>query len=316
MTAVEPSNDAPAMEDNGGIMSSIAAVRELLTQKELSSADASLKDKISELEQSRYEDRVQLEAQIRDKKDLMDKLKRKLERAVQEAQREKSLRLTLEKANEAFEEHKKELLAQLELVSKSRASIEETVIGFRSSMEEEKVSFQEEKDRLEATIKDLSLKNEEELKRTGLWEARFLASERRAEEFSSGVTSLKKQMESARIRHQETIQEYAKSTENLKKRLEESDKARKLSSASEEIREDSSTETDLQSRLVASERQVKILKAQNLTIETQMRGKLMGHAGTIQELVKAREDMGRRLEDEEQSRKTADEKVSSELRCT
>jgi chromosome segregation ATPase len=305
-------------EDSGGIMSSIAAVRELLEKNGSSSPESSLKYEISAIKQSRYEDRLRFEEQIQKQNDSIRDFQIKLQQVEQEAQSEKSLRQTLEKTNEALDEHKKELTAQLELVSKSRGSLEGTVVGFRSSLEEEKVAFLKEKERLEALVNELSLQKKNELENTGEWEARFLTSQRQTEELNADVVALIDQMESARVRHQETIQDYTKSIETVKQRLEETDAARKV--AEEKLKssmpqENKDNSSDLRPRLDASERQVKILKAQKLILQTQMGGKLVEHQGIIQEHVKSNKDMGRRLQEEEIARKKAEEKVSFRFVC-
>ena len=205
--------------DGGGIMTSIKTVRELLQAGSVLSSESVLNGEISALKQSQFEERIKMEQAIETQQETTRKMKRNVEKLRREAEREKSLRQTLESANDALEEHKKELAAQLDMVSKSRSSLEDVIEDYRAKLEEEKVKLKKEKAHSEQIINNLSLQKEKEMQRAGEWEARFLTLQRQTNELKSEVLSMKSQMDSTKAQHEEVIQRYTKNIQILEHRL-------------------------------------------------------------------------------------------------
>jgi chromosome segregation ATPase len=292
-------------------MSSIAVVRALVKQD--SSSHDALEDELSAVKQTRYEDRLRFEEQLQTQADLVQDLQAKLKEAQEEARRENSIRQTLEKTNEALDEHKKLLSTQLESVSQSRGSLEGTVQGVRSTLEEEKAAAVKAKVQLESMLQDAIQQKDDAMEKSGEWETRFLASQRQTNELTSQLESLKKQVEHSTVRHQDVLQGHNNTYETFKKRLEESAAARKR--AEEELKLIGAGQgTDVSASSQKSsppdyDTQVKMLKAQEQKLQAQMNENLSKHRDVLQGHVRFKEDMKRRLEEAEDAQAKAEEKV-------
>eukprot|EP00980_Cylindrotheca_fusiformis_P020982 scaffold7987_cov200-Cylindrotheca_fusiformis.AAC.11 len=215
-----PANERPksAAADTRGLMSSIAAVREILMMNSVAESEA-VKD-LQAHKQKTYEEKVRLEQEIEKQRALVEELQSKVEQAQEEVQREKLLRETMEASHSALEEHKKELLVQLELVKESRAALESKLSEFRDDLDKENDAFGQEREKWEALVGELRSQNEKTRNSTGQLEAQLLASRRQKNELEARLASMKEELESNIKRHEETIQGYINVNAQLKKRIE------------------------------------------------------------------------------------------------
>jgi chromosome segregation ATPase len=209
----EPSNAL-----SGGLMSSIAAVREILMMNTVAESEAV--NELHKHKQKSYQEILRLNEEIEKQRSSVQDLQSKVEQGQEEVQREKSVRQALETSHAALEEHKKELLVHIETVKGSRVSLEGKISGFRDDLEKENNAFMQERAKWEELVKELRSQNENALKNTGALEARLLASQRQTKEMESQLSSMRKEVESSATRREETIQGYVKSNEQLKKRIE------------------------------------------------------------------------------------------------
>lgn len=199
-------------------MSSIAAVREILMMNNVAENQA-VNDLHNHKQQS-YEERVKLKEDIEKQRSLVEELQSKVEQGREEVRREKSLRQALEASHAALEEHKKELLMQLELVKESRTSLEGKFSGFRDDLDKENDAFKQEREKWEALVNEMRSQNEKTLQNAGELEARLLAAQRQTKEIESRLSSMKKEVEASAKRREETIQGYVNTNEQLMKRIE------------------------------------------------------------------------------------------------
>ena len=220
-------NDAGG--DEVGIMSSIKALKSVLMIDSPSQRLLSANKPSIAMQQSRYQERRTYEEQIEQLQTTVADLEGRLKASKEEAEKESSVRKTLETTYEALSKHKKELSVQLELVSKSRSSLEEKLETLSKKASEEKASFAQQRREWEPQVAILKEKNEEISKTSEEWEARCLSSQREVEELKSQVESLKTQMQESEARHQESSQQHAQAEEALKHRLEETEVAKSKS---------------------------------------------------------------------------------------
>jgi DNA repair exonuclease SbcCD ATPase subunit len=216
----DPSNarSESAAADTGGLMSSIAAVREILMMNTVAESEAV--NELHKHKQKSYEEILMLKGEIEKQRSSVQDLQSTVEQGREEVKREKSVRQALETSHAALEEHKKELLVQLEIVKGSRVSLEGKISGFRDDLEKENNAFMQERAKWEELERELRSQNENALKNTGALEARLLASQRQTAEIESRLSSMRKEGESSATRREETIQGYVNSNEQLKKRIE------------------------------------------------------------------------------------------------
>ena len=166
------------------------------------------------LQQSRYEERRKYESEVNKLKSTIVDLRTKLGQVQQESEKEKSVRRTLETTYEALSQHKKELSVQLELINKSRESLEEKLETAKKSVEEEKISIAKERQEWDAQLEKLNEQSQVSLKTAKEFETR-------CHESLDLVASRKAQMADLETKHEETIQNHIQAKESLKTRLEE-----------------------------------------------------------------------------------------------
>jgi chromosome segregation ATPase len=218
MSDLSNARSESAAADTGGLMSSIAAVREILMMNTVAESEAV--NELHKHKQKSYEEILRLKEEIEKQRSSVQDRQSKVEQGREEVHREKSVRQALETSHAALEEHKKELLVHIETVKGSRVSLEGKISGFRDDLEKENNAFMQERAKWEELVRELRSQNENALKNTGALEARLLASQRQTKEIESQLSSMRKEVESSATRREETIQGYVNSNEQLKKRIE------------------------------------------------------------------------------------------------
>jgi len=224
---------ATAKSPTGGgeLMSSIAAVRQLLLQDYPSASHRqriSLADKLSAVQQTRYEEKLKFEEERKAHQEVVDDLKRRVEQAKREAQQEKSIRLTLEETNDTLEKHKDELSAQLDSVlSSSQAPRANENRSTTMASSEQVKTLERENEVLAAKLSATRTELEEMRKSSGEWKIQCLASQRQAKELQIELESYRKQYEASQDRQKELLQGRDTNYETFQKRLKESIAARK-----------------------------------------------------------------------------------------
>lgn len=213
---------------DGSIMGSIAALRNILmidapTNKMLSEKHTSIT-----LQQSRYEERTKYQEQISKLASTVADLETKLEQVQQESQKEASMRKTLETTYGALTQHKKELAMQLELVSKSRESVEGKLTTANQTRQTEKASFERQRLAWQPHLDQMKRDCDKALKKSGEWEAKCLTSQRPTEELQAELATLQTELTTTKAQHEETLRSYVNTQESLllKQRLKDSEMAR------------------------------------------------------------------------------------------
>lgn len=226
---------ASSARGGGELMSSIAAVRQLVLQQGYSSnpnhseRDSSLADELSAVQQSRYEERLKFEEERKGHQEIVDDLKRRVEQAKREAQQEKAIRLSLEETNEALEQHKKELSAQLDALSSSSSAArtpresQEPSAASRDRVKE----LEQERDQLVTQLSASRSELEEMRTASGNWKIQCLASQRQVKELQIHLDSYKKQYEASQNRQKQLLEGQDTKFESFQNRLNESVAARK-----------------------------------------------------------------------------------------
>jgi septal ring factor EnvC (AmiA/AmiB activator) len=223
MSMSKPPPAAEVHDNNNkdeGVMSSIAALRQILMIDTPTKAMLSEKNANIALQQTRYDERKKYEEQLAE-------WQSKLTLVEQESIKEKSLRKTLETTYEALSQHKKELGVQLELVSKSRESLEERLAAVSKTLEEEKVSFARQRREWEPQLAHVNKERQAVLRQSGEWQSRFQASQRYTEELKAATKKLKKEIEAGAKLLEESKQSSTGEQQLLQKRLEEAETAQK-----------------------------------------------------------------------------------------
>jgi chromosome segregation ATPase len=214
----QPITRTAASLDTGGLMSSIAAVREILMMN--TASETKVISELQNIKQTSYRQKLHLEEELETQKALIKELRSKVTQGQEEVQREKTLRQALETAHTSLEEHKKELLSQLEKAINARLTLEAKLVAFRVDLEKENDEFEKERTKWEDLVRELRLQNEDTLKKSGELEARLLASQRQTKELDSSLAKLNKQVESTRVTRKATIQGYVNSNEKLRQLIE------------------------------------------------------------------------------------------------
>jgi DNA repair exonuclease SbcCD ATPase subunit len=209
------SADTPE-EQRGGIMSSLHALRTILM------IDSPTKDLLASnntsLLQQRYEEQQRALDQIKKLEQLRQDLESRLEDTKKEAEKERSLRKSLEATYGALAEHKKDLTFQLELVTKSREKLEEKAARADTILSAAEESHSKEKKTLETQVDDAANQKVEALEKVDSLESRLL-------ELKAEKLTLTSQIEADNIAHQVSIEGYVKSNENRKRRADETEEA-------------------------------------------------------------------------------------------
>jgi hypothetical protein len=187
-----PLNEDTPMLEGESIMSSIAAVKEILAMG-VPADQKTWEDELNASKQQRYEDTRKLQEQLLEQQDQVRRLKSDLEEATNEAKRERAFRVTLETTNDAMEEHKKELNSQLELVNKCKQIVEDEMKALRSKQETAMDAFLDDKEELKDKLEGSNQQHLEALKKAGECEAKFLASERETGELRKKLVEIRNQ---------------------------------------------------------------------------------------------------------------------------
>lgn len=204
--------------DKYGLMSSIAAVREIILHSAATENDA-VKE-LSTKKQQSYQVKLQLEEELQKQRSVLKDLGSKAEHAKEEAQREKTMRQVLEVAHSKLEDHRTELMRQLESTKASQAGMEEKIVRFREDLDEQNTAFEKERAKWEELVKVMRAQDKSSKKEIGELDARIATSQQAAKDAESQIEDLKKQVESADIRHAETVKLYKTTIDNLNKRIE------------------------------------------------------------------------------------------------
>lgn len=201
-----------------GLLTSIKAVREIIMMNNI--AESETINELNTLKQSRYEERVKMEEEIEYQKAKIIELQSKVEQSQEALEREKALKEALEQSHASLEEHKKELILQLDTAAVARASLEEKISEFREGLEKEEVSFTKERSQWEELVKAIRQQKDNALAKTGELEAKLLTSQQETKELKDELLTLKQQIESTRTKQKETIQGYINSNDRLKERIQ------------------------------------------------------------------------------------------------
>lgn len=204
--------------DKYGLMSSIAAVREIILNSATAENDAV--EELNTTKQQSYQEKLQLEEELQKQRNVLKDLGSKAEHAKEEAQREKTMRQVLEVAHSKLEDHRKELMRQLETTKASQAGMEEKIVRFREDLDEQNTAFEKERAKWEELVKVMRAQDESSKKEIGQLDARVSTAQQETKDAESQIEDLKKQVESADMRHAETVQLYKTTIDNLNKRIE------------------------------------------------------------------------------------------------
>ena len=217
--ATEQGPSTSAASDKYGLMSSIAAVREIILKHQAMTGTDAMEE-LNKQKQNSYQEKLHLQEEIQKQRALLKDLGSKAEHAQEEAQREKSLRLALEETQSKLEDHRRELLKQLETTKSSQAVMEEKIVRFHEDLDKQNVEFDKERAKWDALVKGMKEQDANSRKEIGQFEARLLSSQQEAKDAKAEIVILKKQVESADARLNETVQGYKNVIEQLNKRIE------------------------------------------------------------------------------------------------
>lgn len=229
----------------GELLSSVAAVRELLLRPNLANPLGTnhhhrLSDELSAVQQSRYEDRLRFEQERKSYVQRIDELTSRLQQSKRELEQEQAIRKSLEETNEALEKHKDELSAQLEELSCLKSSpstgilLEQesgggttTTTGSEEVMHGKVQSLEQEK--LDLTNKLSNLQQElSRVKSTAdSWKNQCLVSQRQVQAMQIQLESFQKEFQLNQDRQRDLLQTQDIQYESFRRRLEESIAARK-----------------------------------------------------------------------------------------
>lgn len=204
--------------DKYGLKSSIAAVREILLKSAFTESD--VVDELNRQKQESYQEKLHLQEEIQKQRCLFKDLTSKTEHAKEEAQREKSMRLVLEEAYGKLEDHRKELMSQLETTKSSQAGMEEKISKVREDLEQQNTEFEKERAKWEDMVKAMRAQDEYSKKEIGSLEARLLSAQQEAKDAESEIRELKKQVLDADTRHTDMVKGYEDVIGRLNIRIE------------------------------------------------------------------------------------------------
>ena len=221
----------------GELLSSVAAVRELLLRPTISNPSGNhlqnrLSDELSAVQQSRYEDRVRFEQERQSYIERVEELTSRLQQAKRELEQEQAIRKSLEETNEALEKHKDELTTQLEELSSSQSTRSIAGSGNQSdgttSEATERIQALEQ-EKLVLTNKVSQLQNElSQVKSTSDgWKNQCLVSQRQVQEMQVQLESFQKEFQVNQDRQRDLLNSQDIQYESFRRRLEESIAARK-----------------------------------------------------------------------------------------
>jgi hypothetical protein len=241
-------------------------------------------------------------------------LETKLEQVQRETKGEKILRQTLETTNEALEMHKLELTIQLEAsMMSSQELLPSTQDDTSRSLLAEKektTTYDKERAIWEEKLKESIQEKSAALKRSGELEARCLESARQIEELKNELLSLNQHIQETRAQHLESVEGHTKTEESLRQRLKELEAEQMTRSAMSTVAaEEGGISTEMQAKLLASERKIEELKTQILTLQVK-------HEEIVVDHLKSNEDLKRRLQEVEAAHAHASKEVSSLLLLT
>ena len=98
--------------------------------------------------------------------------------------------------------------------------MEEKIVRFHEDLDKQNVEFDKERAKWDALVKGMKEQDANSRKEIGQFEARLLSSQQEAKDAKAEIVILKKQVESADARLNETVQGYKNVIEQLNKRIE------------------------------------------------------------------------------------------------
>ncbi|CAJ1891051.1 unnamed protein product [Cylindrotheca closterium] len=217
--ASRPRQSEP-VTDKYGLKSSIAAVREILQKNAAAIAESDVVDELSKQKQASYQEKLHLQEELQNQRALLKDLSSKTEHAKAEALREKSMRLILEEAYSKLEDHRKEILSQLDTTKSSQAGMEEKIVRLHEDLDKQNTEFEKERAKWEELMKAMREQDEASKREIGRLDARLAASQQEVKDTASTIEDLQKQVEFAESRHTETVHGYKDIIDKLNSRIE------------------------------------------------------------------------------------------------
>lgn len=237
------------------LMSSIAMVRELLKTDPFH-----VDTEISSLQQSRYEDRLRFDEERKVQQELVMSLKEQLGQAKCEAQQERSIRKSLEVTNEALEQHKKELTAQLDGLHRLDETPQESSVA---PTEVDSIKKLEDRNAEMSRQLATSRKETKEARESaGTWKKSCIDAQRQVKELLGQLESMKTEHQSVKKQQKELLESKGSKYESFQQRLDQSIEARKK--AEEELRMIRTTH-----QATASEAQHTSIQAETAKLQSQ-----------------------------------------------
>jgi hypothetical protein len=204
---------APAAKDT--FLKSLDALKQTLL------IDSPIKRRLNQdVEQRLYEERQAYEKKIKDQKEQIELLNKKLAESASKSEREVSLRATLEKIESAT----KELNAQLRETDSSNTPLESKMAALEADMKKQEAASKGEKDRFDEQTKASTKEKEEASTKHDAIAARFLVAQKLTQDLATKLRSLVDE----KVQHKDFVRGLENANKLLVKAMESGKAAKEI----------------------------------------------------------------------------------------
>jgi predicted nucleic acid-binding Zn-ribbon protein len=208
---------APAAKDT--FLKSLDALKQTLL------IDSPIKRRLNQdVDQRLYEERQAYEKKIKEQKEQIESLDKKLAESASKAEREVSLRATLEKIESAT----KELNAQLRETDSSNTPLESKIVALTADMKKQEAASKGEKIRFDQQTEASTKEKEEASTKHDAIAARLLAVQKLTQEIAAKLKASMKSLVDEKAQHKDFVRGLENANKMLVKAMESGKAAKEI----------------------------------------------------------------------------------------
>jgi len=184
MSSTTPEKDATRGGSKDPFLKSLDALKQVLL---IDTPTKRLMDR--DVQQRVYEQRETYQKTTSSQRSLIEELRKDLAEFTAKADKERSLRLSLEKAFEQLSENRKELNGRLDEAELANKPLKDKIEALDAEVEKQKTTIREEKAAADKQLNDLATEKEGVLKKQDEVEARLLGARKSNQELQGKLTA-------------------------------------------------------------------------------------------------------------------------------